>query len=473
MNTKFLIVAMIMLSTFFAAAQQTNTITLQKSIETALANSLTAKQSEVLKESAGTNYKQAKLNRLPSVEGSFNYGINSGRSIDPFTNGYINRKLTSSNANTQAVLPLFNGLRLRNLIRQNGYAYETANMEWQQKKDELTLQVILAYLQILNNEDALILARQTAGITKQQVDRLEIIAGEGATPPSNLSDIRGQYAGDQLAIVDAENNLETSVLTLTQLMNVSFDPNVKLDRRGFDSTIRMYDVLPADIYTTALEQLSSVKASEFRVKTSDAAVKVAAANLYPTISLYGVLNTNYSSVAAINNFLGSTDVPSGDYVNINGNAVPVITKQNSYGSQKIAYGSQLNNNLSSAYGLSVNIPVFSALRNRSFIKLAKNDAKYYRLIADDIKLQLRQNVDQAYINTSTSYKRYMALQAQVAAYAESFRIAGIRFESGVINSPEYLIAKNNLDKARATLVTTRYEYLLRTKVLDFYTGRLK
>ncbi|MEP7142496.1 MAG: TolC family protein, partial [Ferruginibacter sp.] len=223
---------------------------------------------------------------------------------------------------------------------------------------------------------------------------------------------------------------------------------------------------------TALQKLASVKASELRIRSSAMAVKVAAAAFYPTVSLYGVLNTNYSSAAMLNKNLGNMEVPSGDYVNVGGSNLPVITQQTNFSSQKIKYGSQLNNNLSSAYGISVNIPLFNSFRNRSIVKLAKNDERNNQLIADNIKFQLRQAVDQAYINITTTYKRYTVLQEQSAAYAESFRIAGIRFENGVINSPEYLIAKNNLDRTNATIITTRYEYLLRMKVLDFYMGRL-
>src|SRR6185295_18744141 len=113
--------------------------------------------------------------------------------------------LTSSNVNAQATVPVFSGFQLRNSIRQNELAFQTATMQWQQQKDELTLGVILAYLQILSNEDALVLARQQADVTKQQVDRLEIVAKEGATPPGNLSDLKGQYAEDELAIINAEN----------------------------------------------------------------------------------------------------------------------------------------------------------------------------------------------------------------------------------------------------------------------------
>ena len=472
MKRKFLVWTVLIFCAASTYAQDT-ALTLQKSIEAALANNIPTKQSELLMQNAGINYKQAKYNRLPNIDGQFNYGQNSGRSIDPFTNGYINQQLSSSSANTQAGLPIFGGFQLKRLIKQNEFAFATATMEWQQRKDELILQVILAYLQILNNEDALKLALQQAEVTRLQVERLEIMAKEGAAPPGNLSDLKGQYAGDELAIVNAENNLESSRVTLTQLMYVPYRPNLTVDRTGFDSTIRLYDALPDEIYATALQQLASVKASDLRVQTSATAVKVASSNFYPTISLYGILNTNYSSAASMLKNTGVTEVPSGDYVVVNGANLPVITQQNKFANEKISYGSQFNNNLSTAYGVSLRIPIFNNLRNHSNVKLAKNEEKNSRLIAENIKFQLKQSIELAYINISTAYKRYTTLQHQAAAYAESFRIAAIRFENGAINSPEYLIAKNNLEQTNATLITTRYEYLLRTKVLDFYMGRLK
>lgn len=471
MKIRIIVLWMVFFYTSAGTAQNAK-LTLQQSIGTALANNISAKQSELLMQNASVNFKQAKNNRLPSLQTQFNYGFNNGRSIDPFTNGYINQQLSSSNVNSQLVMPVFNGFQLKSSIKQNEIAFATATMEWQQRKDELTLQVILAYLQILNNEDALALANQQADITRQQVERLEVMAKEGATPPSNVSDLKGQYAGDQLAIITAENNLSSSLLALMQLMNVVYSDSIKIDRSGFNETIKMYETLPDEVYATALKSLASVKASELRIRSSAAAVKVAAADYYPSVSLYGVLNTNYSSAASINNLSGVAEVPSGDYVNINGTAVPVITRQSKFTSNKISYPSQLNNNLSTAFGVSLNIPLFNSFRTRSAVKLAKNEEKSNRLIADNIKLQLRQAVEQAYINITTIYKRYTTLQRQADAYAESFRIAAIRFENGVINASEYLIAKNNVERTNATLITTRYEYLLRMKVLDFYMGKL-
>jgi outer membrane protein len=472
MKTRIIFLCMVILFVDIVNAQTTK-LSLQQAIDMALQNNALVLQGKIQVSNAGINFKQAKNNRLPVVEGGYNYGFNSGRSIDPFTNGYINQQLSSSNVNAQASVPVFNGFQLKNSIRQNEFAFETATMEWQQRKDELTLQVILAYLQILNNEDALALARQQSGVTKQQVERLNIIANEGATSPANVSDLKGQYAGDELAVINAENNLSGSIISLTQLINTSYNANLTIDRDGINEPVEMYAALPEEIYATAQQKLASLKASELKIRVSEMAVKVAGAAFYPRVSLYGVLNTNYSSAARLNNFLGFSEVPGNDYVVVNNNKLPVITQQNKFSSQKIKYTNQLNNNLSSAYGVSVSIPLFNAFKARSNVKLAKNEEQNNRLVADNIKFQLRQAVEQAYINITTTYKRYTVLQSQSAAYTESFRIAGIRFENGVINSPEYLIAKNNLDRTNATIITTKYEYLLRKKVLDFYMGRLR
>lgn len=118
------------------------------------------------------------------------------------------------------------------------------------------------------------------------------------------------------------------------------------------------------------------------------------------------------------------------------------------------------------------IPLLNAFRVRNTVKLAKNEELGNRLVADNIRLQLRQNIDQAYININATSKRYKALQEQAAAYGESFRIATLRFENGVINSPEYLIAKNNLDRVNGNLIIAQYEYMLRKKILEFYMGML-
>ena len=471
MKRKYFLVVSLLAAVIFANGQAAK-LTLKDCIDTALKNNIAVQQSELLMKNAQINYKQSQNNRLPNVQSLFNYGINNGRSIDPFTNSYIDQQLKSSDASVQASIPLFNGFQLKNTIKQNELAFAGATMEWQQKKDELTLQVILAYLQVLASQDAITLANQQAEISMQQYERLGIINNEGATPPGNFTDMKGQYAGDRVAVVNAENNFSTGVLSLTQLMNVAYNDSLQFDRAGVVQEVIPFTNIPDEIYALATQKLAAVKASELRIGSSVAAVKVASAARYPAVSLYGGANTNYSSLASFNNLVSSSFLPNGEYITYNNEQLNVLSQQNKYSSTPISYSTQFKNNISTGFGVSVRIPIFNSFRTTSAVKLAKNDEKYYRLIADNVKQQLRQGIEQAYVNINAVYKRYQALKEQADAYGESFRIASLRFENGVINSPEYLIAKNNVDRANANLITAQYEYLLRKKILEFYMGSL-
>jgi outer membrane protein len=471
MKRKYFLVALLSVAVIFTQGQSSK-LTLKDCIETAVKNNIAVQQTELLMKNAEINYKQSKNNRLPNISSVFNYGVNNGRSIDPYTNSYIDQQLKSSDMSVQASIPLFSGFQLKNTIKQNELAFAGATMEWQQKKDELTLQVILAYLQVLSSEDAITLANQQAEVSKQQLERLGIINKEGATSPGNYSDMKGQYAGDRVNVVNAENDFSSNVLALAQLMNIPYNNALQFDKAGVIEEVKEFASLPEEIYALATQKLAAVKASELRISSSTAAVKVATSALYPVVALYGGASTNYSSAAMLKSFVSAADLPNGQYVVVNNTRVNVLSTQEKYNDLPIAYSNQFKNNISTGVGVTVRIPIFNSLRSRSAIKLAKNEEKNTRLIADNVKQQLRQGIEQAYVNINAVYKRYQAVKEQVDAYGESFRIASLRFENGVINSPEYLIAKNNMDRANANLIIAQYEYLLRKKILEFYMGTL-
>ena len=108
--------------------------------------------------------------------------------------------------------------------------YKAASMDWQQEKDNLTITIILAYLQVLSNADQLITARNQADLTAQQVERLEILNKEGAIKPSDLSDLKGQHASDQITIIDTENALELAKINLCRLMNIPYKKDLVLEK---------------------------------------------------------------------------------------------------------------------------------------------------------------------------------------------------------------------------------------------------
>ena len=203
-------------------------------------------------------------------------------------------------------------------------------MELQQAKDNLTINIILAYLNVLSAEDILENSRNQRIVTGKQVDRLNILNQSGAIPPSQYYDLKGQYANDEIAVVDNQAALETAKLNLAQLLNIPYDKNMDVERLPGDAFNIGYVAQPDKIYDTALQQFAQIKAVRFRTESAEKNIRSIRGQLYPTLRLSGNINTNYSSAATQSLFLNSTDVPSSDYVVVNGSQLPVITKPVSY-----------------------------------------------------------------------------------------------------------------------------------------------
>jgi len=416
-------------------------LTLKQSVEIAIANNATVKQSEFQKDVAGVNLNQAKGNIIPQIGGTINHNLNQGRSIDPASNGYINSSLTTANYNLSGNVTLFNGFLLLNNLKKNQYAYQASKMDWQQAKDKLMLDVILAYLQMLSNTDLLEQARRQADVTKQQVDRLETMNKEGAIKPSDLSDLKGQYASDALAFINAQNALDQARYTLSQLMNVPYNKNLVVEPIGADQFDLNYGSTPDSVYQSAMQQLAIVKAADLRIKSFEKEVKAVKGNLYPSLGIGAGIGTTYSSLAQDAN------------------------------NKKIPYDNQLKNNYGTYVGAGITIPILNNFRYRNQVALAKIDYKSAQFNSQTTRIQLKQNIEKDFFDMTASLNRYKTYVDQVNAYTESFHAAELRFTEGVGTVVDYLIAKNNLDRAKTSLIVGRYDYLLRTKILDYYQSK--
>lgn len=447
-------------------------LSLKQCVDIALKNNIDVRQAEVTADRANVNWKQAKFNLLPDLNANANYGFNRGRSVDPITNNYVNQQLQSSGVGINAGLTLFSGLQLQNFIKQTGYAYEASKMEWQQVKDNLTLNVLIAYLNVLSNEDVLAITKAQAEVTRKQVERMEVLVKEGAVGTYQLTDLKGQLSGDEVNIVTASNALQNSKLTLAQLMNVDYNPDAQFERSDIDIIAEKYPVTPDKIYEAALQNLAIAKGIDLRVKSAQKAVSVSRGALYPSIGLNGAFNSNYSSAARTLTPTTVQEVSTGQYVMIAGVENPVLVKEQNYSAQKIDYFKQLNNNRGTFYGIGIQVPILNNFQARNRIKLAKLDLKNTELQGENTRRVIKQNIEQGYQNSNAVYNRYAALTEQVNSYQESFRAGEVRFEAGAINSTEYLLIKNNLDRARINLAQAKYEMLFRTRVLDFYQGKL-
>lgn len=454
------------------AQEAAKTYSLKECVETAIANNLTVQQNELQMQSEEINWKQARLNMLPDLNGSVGHGVNQGRSIDPFTNSYVNEKVNFANYSVSSGVVLFNGLSVQNGIKQSNLTYQASKMDWQQSKDNITLNTILAYVAVLSAEDLLSQLQARAGLTKKQVERLDVLNQQGAINPSLLYDLKGQLASDQLQVINTTNDLENARVSLCQLMNIKYEKGMQLERLEPATFSLTYAETPTQIYEKALSQFALIRAAELRTQSAEKAVKARRGELFPTLSLNGSANSNYSSAAMQNVFVNTSTVATGDYVVVNSVQTPVMRQQNNFNQDKISYSKQLNNNIFTSFSLNLRIPIFNSFFARNRIKLAKLDVKNFSLVEQTAKTTLQQNIERAYSNMTASFERYKTILEQVEAYAESFRAAEIRFNEGVGTSIDYLTAKNNIDRANNNLVFVKYDYVLRTKILDYYQGRV-
>lgn len=459
----------ILLCSFCGAAQ--NKMTLKEAIETGIKNNIDVLQSDLQMQKEDISYKQSKAAMLPDLNASANHGVNQGRSIDPFTNSFINQKVNYANYGANSSILLFNGSSLHNQIKSNELGYEASRLELQQAKDNLTINIILAFLQVLSAEDVLKQSNEQVEVTRKQTNRLEILNRAGSILPSDYYDLKGQLASDEIAIVDHKAALETSKLNLVQLLNIPYDKTLEVERLPDENFSNQYKDTPDNIYQTALHQFAQVKASKLRTESAEKNISSIRGKLFPILSLNGNINTNYSSAATRDYFMNTTEDPSSNYVIVNNSHIPVIVKKDNYDSRKITFKNQLSKNLFSTVNVGLSIPLFNAGRIRNQVKLAKLDFKNSELVEQHTKTQLQQSIERAYVNLISASDKYTLLKSQVGSFAESFRTAEIRFNAGAITSVDYLIAKNNLDRAKDNLIIAKYDFVLREKVLDYYEGK--
>jgi outer membrane protein len=443
---------------FNSYSQTTRRLTLKECVDKAINNNAEAQRSDLQAEASAVALKQSKANMLPDLFANMGHGLNEGRSIDPFTNSYINRSLAFGNYSLSSGVILYNGSQAKNTVRQNQLNYQANKLDAAQTKENITLNVILAYVQILNNQDLLQQSNNQAEVTRKQVERLATLNKAGAITPAQYYDLKGQLANDELAVINNQNALDAAKLTLAQLMNVPFNRSLEVETISTDNSSVSYPATPAAIYDIASNQFPLIQAAEIRRESAAKGVQIARGSFYPIVSLSGSLNT--------------VEVASGDFVTFNGSKVPVFTQRQNFASQKIGYSDQFKNNYGTSLFLNVRVPILNGFRAKNRVALAKIDIKNADLTASTAKTQLNQLIEQAYFNIEAADKKMKTLERQVADFAESFRTTEVRFNAGVITQVDYLIAKNNVDRSRSNLIIARYDYIFRAKILDYYQGKL-
>lgn len=466
MTYKILIFIALFESTHIFA--QSEKYTLEDCISIALQNNYDLQSAKLVYETADVNYKQNRNALLPSINGNYNLGVSRGRSIDPFTNDFVNEQLTFSNARLSLDAVVFNGFRLLNGLKQSKLNRAASEMETAEAKQNLAIDVTLAFLQVLNGRDVVKLTEKRLESTNEQLTRLRALFEEESGDLAAFRDLQGQITNDEGALILVKNNLKTAELNLNQLLGSKEQITAAQIEILID--FAPYDASAEDVYQSALENLPAFKARNLRLEAARKGVAVARAQYLPEVSVFASVATNFSSAARLFTETGSSIVQTGDFVTINNMDAPVLSNQTNFVSNDISYQDQFDNNLNSAFGVAVSIPVFNGFQAKNNVALEKIKKQQAQVAVDRTQLEIRQAIEQSHNTMQAAYERYTVLEKQVAAYAESFRINEIRFENGVSTSVEYITSKNNLENAQINLTTSKYEYELQVRILNYYGG---
>ncbi len=480
---KILLPTLLLVNVFVQAQQPTATsvnatqvdkIGLQEAVDVALKNNLSIKQSGLTVEGSLNTLDQSKWARYPNLNGSANLNLFSGRNINPYTNGIITNTVGSNGFGLSSGVTIFDGYQTRNNIALNQTNLEVARLDLQAMKNTITLNVVVAYLNILSQEDLLAISQRQVDVSRIQLERTQKQVNAGSVPETNLFDIQAQLANDEVQVVNAENAIVSAKLTLKQLLNIAADRNIDVIRVEVPNpNIAPYPNSPNEVYDIAQSFLADVQAADMRIKAAQKAVDIAKGLKYPVISAFA--NANSSTSTAAEKVLVSQKIVETEagYVDIAGVRYPVIAllPTSSTSTEKIPYFRQLSGNINFSLGLSARIPIFNGYNAKFRTTGATIQQKQAEVQAENVRLRLRQDIETAYVNMSNSAKKYSALGNQVHALEESYRAAEAKYNVGSLNSLDYSISKSNLDRARVNQIQAKYDYIFRIKILDYYQNK--
>lgn len=448
---------------------------LQRCIEYARSHNIQIKQQVLQRRLSELQLQQSRLSRFPTLNGSGNYGYNFGRSIDPTTNQFVGSQLSFAGLSVNSGVTLFNWFQLRNTIASDKYATEANNAILDKMKNDISLNVANAYLQILLAEEQTKVSEEQIGLDQSQLANTTQQVKAGALPESNEADLEAQLARDSATYITNKNNVLSAILQMKALLNLDFRTEFIPEQPDIAKIpiLNLAMLTPEEIYQEALQNQPQLIADSLQVLSSEKQVAATRATLYPSLSLGGGLGTNYSSnykrpEGEIQTQIPATPIGS---VKINGNDYMVNSLPQSITSPKYIQpplGTQISDNLRENIGLNLNIPIFNGHQAHIQVQRAKINLENQKLIREQDMLTLKQDIYQAYSDAHAALENYVAAGKTLKSSKTAFYYAEQRYNVGLINSVDYLTSQNNLYQAQINLISMHYNYIFKMKVLEFY-----
>lgn len=421
---------------------QLRNYSLRQCIDYAIEHNISIRQSSNAVEQSAVEISTAKWARLPNLNGGVNQNWSWGRNAvsmkDENQNEYQVYKNTynyGTNASLSTEVPLFTGFELPNQYALAKLNFKAAIADLEKAKQDIAIQVASSYLQVLLNQELKQVAANQTELSKEQAERLVRLFEVGKASPSEVVEAKARVAQDEMNKTQAENNYQLALLELSQLLELSTPQSLSI--QSGDTTVAFDPLTPPDeIYQQALHIKPEIQAAQLRLQGSENNIRIAQSGFYPQLSLGADWGTGFSS----------------DLV--------------------YSFGKQIKENQKKGIGLTLRIPIFNRFTTQNRVRTARLQQMDMALKLDNTKKVLYKEIQQAWYNALAAESKYNSSEVAVTANEESFRLMNEKFNNGKATFIEYNEAKLNLTKALSDKLQAKYDYLFRTKILDFYKGKL-
>lgn len=452
---KKLIYTLLTLAFFTVSSQAQRVLSLEECIEIALANNLDIKRARNNAVAAESNMFQSKMNWLPSLNAGANHRWNEGLDFDVTAGRLVNTTTLGGGGSVSANMTVFDGFSNMLNAKRSQYLYDAAQANIESNIQSIEVRVVAGFLDVISTRESLKIAEQTKGLLQDQLDREEKRERAGVGNMEQVYNFRSQVAQQDLNIVNVRNRLETSQLTLIQLLPL--DPTEDITFGGVTSTDAELE-LEIDTYASVFDKAMSyspgVKSAEFSLKASNQALKAAKNYWMPTVSVSASYGTGWSS-----------------------NRINVLERDSNTGeilrTEVLDLTEQFKDNVSKSATMSLSIPIFNRFRNSNQVQQSKIQMLNSELGLEQAKNTLTNSVQQAYLNLVNAKTSYAAAKESLLNLNTAYEFAKNRYENGTIDFVTYLQSLNGKNNGELQLARAKYSILFRQFILDIFTGELE
>ncbi len=401
----------------------------------ALENNISVKQALINWETAKVDKLEAVGNFLPTLNGSASYNVNTGANVNPTTNQFENSTFKSFSASANSQINLFSGFSnwkklQRAKLNNIAYQYRLDKM-----KDDVALNVANSYLQILLQKEQVKVLENQILLTKENHKRTSELIEAGQLPAGDIFEIEATLASQEQQLIAAQNALVFARVGLAQLLLIEDYVNFDIADETFTPELsQVFEQTPDAIYQKAREVVNDIRVAQSNFDLASKDLSIARAAYYPRLSGFVGYNTRWSE------------------------------------SQLLSFREQLYLLDGTAIGLQLTVPFLNGFSARASVKRAKLNKLNNEFLLKKSELDLEQNVYQAYNDAVSAQKTYFAAQKTLAARKSAYEFSQERYNIGVMNGYDFMQSKTNYDNAQADLIRAKYDYIFRTKILEFYFG---